>query len=475
MNWHIIRQDWWLIRSTPYYRFIFILLAIFLCIGAWNGMSLNRQKMITQEAIRESEQAKYDKLEADIRTIEQHGFKGSPSQDPSSPSNVAGKFGGRYVLYPLQPISGWVLGQSDLYPAYRRITATRKAGLILNEEVENPQILFNGSFDVAFVLIFLLPLLIIGFTYNLAASEREWGTLQLLLSGPVSLRRIVMIKLIFRFVLLGSFLAILLILCALATGVQMNASFGALLMLSIVWTACWFAFSFLGNAAVNDQSGSTASILVALWLFFVVLLPGMLSYIVGELYPTPSRITLITETREAAEDVKKRSSRALARYLEDHPELTNDSSEIDAKDFVTKFYVSQIELERTLAPLEAQFNDQLRKQQTWVRRFQWLSPALVMQEKLSIIAHTDENSYRIFTEHVEAFYKILQAHHTERILRKQAYTSKNVASIPVPPDMTFPDLRVQDVVGYLLSLSASLLFFGWMLLGKMGLISYRRR
>ena len=48
-----------------------------------------------------------------------------------------------------------------------------------------------GRFDLAFVLIYLYPLLILALTYNLLSAEKEQGTLALALSQPVSLRTLV--------------------------------------------------------------------------------------------------------------------------------------------------------------------------------------------------------------------------------------------------------------------------------------------
>lgn len=466
---HIVRHDWWLLRSSPLHRILLVLLALFIGVAAWNGASMNRHRSETFRQIAMHDSVRYAKLESDIRSVEADGFKGSPFQDPSSPFTVAGRYGGRFMCYPLKPISGWVIGQSDLFPPYHRVTATKKAGLILNEEIENPQILFNGSFDMAFVLVYLLPLLIIAFTYNLVASEREWGTLQLLLSDAVSMRRILLIRVAFRFLMFAVALSLLLLLCAVFSGIPGDRTFMSLLAVTLAWSALWFGLSFFFNATVNRHSGDTAAALVATWLLFVLLFPGLLNLVVGRYHPIPSRISLITETREAAEDVKKRSSQALAKYLEDHPELARDSTAIDADDFATRFYTSQIALERTLAPLEAEFSERLQKQNAWVRRFQWVSPALVLQDRLGAVAQTDESSFRIFSGMVDAYYKSLQEYHTARILRKRKHTSASIATIPLPPEPGLPENNGGDAVAYLVALAALLTIAGWLRLSSMGI------
>lgn len=107
---------------------------------------------------------------------------------------------------------------------------------------------FNDLFHLGFVIIYLLPLLIISFTYNLMASEREGGTLWLLLSEPVSLRRIIATKLLFRFGLVAGLLLLSLLLCALFIGVPVDGRLGRFVGATLAWTALWFALSFLVNS-----------------------------------------------------------------------------------------------------------------------------------------------------------------------------------------------------------------------------------
>jgi ABC-2 type transport system permease protein len=455
---HIIQQDWWMVRSSPLNKIILALLILFAVPGAWNGSVIYKNRLDTHQSIIAYEAAQFNKLKKNIEAIERAGnvYTGSPFQDPRGASNVAGKYGARYLLYPFQPLSRWVTGQADLYPYYYRVTATKKNGLIFNEEIENPQILFNSSFDLAFVIVYMLPLLIIGFTYNLAGSEKEWGTLRLLLSTPVSFRKILATKFVFRFGLFSTlFLAVLLSIAAISS-IPFNNSFFLFAASSVAWIALWFSISLFLNSLINKNSGSTAGALVSAWLLFVLLLPGIFSYVVNSSWPVPSRIQLITDTRAAAEEIKKRSSQVLARYLEDHPEMAKDTAGINPDDFATRFYTAHIETERTIEPLEKEFTIQLQKQNGWVRKFMYFSPAIVMQENLNRISGGDEASYRLFKEQVNTFYKQLQGYYTNRVVKKQNFSAADLEKIPVPVVKVPPAGSNYQAVLYLIL--ASVLF-----------------
>ena len=55
-----------------------------------------------------------------------------------------------------------------------------------------------GQFDAAFVVLFLYPLLIFAVSFDLTATERDRGTLRMVLAQPVTLRDVVAGKMIVR-------------------------------------------------------------------------------------------------------------------------------------------------------------------------------------------------------------------------------------------------------------------------------------
>ena len=63
-----------------------------------------------------------------------------------------------------------------------------------NNELENPVNLMTGAFDIAFVVIFLLPIFILAISYDLLSSERERGTLAMILAHPISLKELMALE-----------------------------------------------------------------------------------------------------------------------------------------------------------------------------------------------------------------------------------------------------------------------------------------
>ena len=148
------------------------------------------------------------------------------------------------------------MGQTDLLPyCYDVSIQTNESSFLQNGEIENPLNLLVGRFDLAFVVVYLLPLLILALSFNVLSGEREQGTLALTLSQPVSARGVVTAKLAFRAILvMGLALGVSLF------GVAFTGGFG-----SPGWVAVWCAavaayalFWFTLAAWVNGCGRSSA-------------------------------------------------------------------------------------------------------------------------------------------------------------------------------------------------------------------------
>ncbi|HRG08845.1 MAG TPA: ABC transporter permease subunit, partial [Cyclobacteriaceae bacterium] len=126
-----------------------------------------------------------------------------PWLDPRSLS-VYGQRAGRVVAMDAQPLALISTGQSDLYTHTVKPKLYGEANALGFSELSNPVQLMFGSFDLAFVCIYLLPLLVLAFSYNLLSADKESGVLRLTISQPISLYKWLFGKLVVRFVVLAA-------------------------------------------------------------------------------------------------------------------------------------------------------------------------------------------------------------------------------------------------------------------------------
>jgi ABC-2 type transport system permease protein len=322
---------------------------------------------------------------------------------PSRPV-VFGNTLSRVVSMPAKPTAFIATGQSDLFTHYVKPTVTGDDLSISYTEMTSPVQLLFGSFDLAFVIIYLLPLLIIAFSFNVLAAERESGTLKLLASQPIRIRTWVLQKLALRFFWLIVCITItLLIVFAIFSfdfGTN-SAAFGSLLLYIIVYALFWFVLAFATNIWIHS-SAKNAIALIGFWVIFVLLSPSILNQLSNSLYPMPSRTLMLNQMRTLKAEATKKQDEILDNYLRDHPEYaTNDSTQ--TRNFYHSYMATKSLVKEELRPVVKKFETQLKNQQQWAHTFSWLSPALTVQNALNDLAGTSEKDYQEFRSQSLAF------------------------------------------------------------------------
>jgi ABC-2 type transport system permease protein len=302
------------------------------------------------------------------------------------------------------PAAALAVGRGDLDPFTSRVTMlTGRHKLFSQWQLANPLTLLAGRFDLAFLIVYLFPLLIVALTYNVLSSEREQGTLVMVLSQPVRLRTLLAAKIGVR----G--LAVL----AAAGAVTAAASFfvidfdvpGAWLALAAwlaataLYGAFWFGLSLWVNAA-GRSSATNAVALITIWAALVVVAPVLLNLGVAAMHPLPSRLTLLQSTRAIENETSRAGTRLLDRFYNDHPELVPAA---DRTHYLRSAYAVRQEQERRLLPAVVAYEHQLRAQQSTIDRWRFASPAVLTSEVLARIAGNDRTRFLAWQDSVRAF------------------------------------------------------------------------
>jgi len=418
----ILHHEWRALRADATVGVIAVVFATAIGYGVWNGVRwVAFQHAALAGAVAE-ERERYDALRAQVAELQRTGGQVSPWADPRSPANVGGRLGPRYVSLPPAPLAALAIGQSDLLPSYFRISTDARENLVAATELENPHRLLVGRFDLAFVLIYLYPLLILGITYHLLSSEKEEGTLALALSQPVSLATLTTGKVTLRALLLVGIVVGCSLLALLIGGAGL-ASAGVLPRL-LLWIAAvagygavWFALAIF-VASLGRPSATNATILASLWLVLVVMLPSLFNLLVTTVHPVPSRVEMVQAMREASDEANAAGSTLLARYYEDHPELATSDPSQAMNDFSIVRVAVADDVRRRVGPVIERFDRQVRSQQATIDRLKFLSPAVLLQDALNDIAGTGTARHRHFMAQVDRFHERWRGYFTPLIFRK---------------------------------------------------------
>ncbi|WP_241129145.1 ABC transporter permease subunit [Achromobacter xylosoxidans] len=173
--------------------------------AVFNGLLQTSQRDEAQAALARADAHNRASQLAQLQRIMDGSEAPTPFGNPASPANMGGGLGAHYAIMPSVPLAPVALGQTDLFPSQFKVTYDSKVNFIHNNDIENPWHLLSGHFDLAFVVVYLLPLLIFALGHNLLSGEKEDGTLRLLLSQPLSLLTLISGKVVLRAaVLLGA-------------------------------------------------------------------------------------------------------------------------------------------------------------------------------------------------------------------------------------------------------------------------------
>jgi ABC-2 type transport system permease protein len=427
---HVSKYDWLSLRANRSFYVIIALMSGLVWFSLWVGVKRIAFQQETLQKIATQQQADYEKYRKLISDINagMH-FDGGHFGDPTNPFYFGNRMGAQYASLPPAPLAIISVGQSDLMPYYYKITLSKRQALFHSEELENPQVLYNGHFDLAFVIVFLLPLLIVALSYQIISSEREQGTLPLLLSENVSLRTIAGYRYLFRYLLFHVLLTLFIVIGLLLAGVSLIANADRLFALLIaVWIygAFWFSVAYLVNS-IGHSSGINAAILVSIWLLLMVFVPALLSVWVNRVYPMPSRIALIAQSRQIADELAKNKD-ALQRFYEEHPELK--PVQANPQDRTASMLFSRLQVELSMEKEREAFTLQAAARRQMVNRYRLFSPSIIMIELLNEIASTGETVYSDFDKQVAAYHSRFRDYFAPLVFRQEKFGVAQLEGVP---------------------------------------------
>lgn len=432
--WRIIQHDWRILRRERVLPLFFLLCALLIGYGVFNGVAQARKHQQIAARLLPAQANQINEWKRQLR----EGVKASP--DPANPYWISAQQ--LDLVLPSEPLALLAIGQSDLHAVNVKAYLWSSQGVMwAKSELQNPVNLQAGRFDLAFVVVWLFPLLVLMLSYNLLAAEREDGTLALLLSQPVSLRQILLGKALARAVIaIGGFSTLALF--AILTGLlsmriqpfQWTILFGLCgwLLLVMGYGLFWLLLAVL----VNLQHHSAAKNVVTLagaWLLIVLVIPSLLSSAAAMLYPIPPRAELIIADREAEPNIARDGARALAGFWQAHPELQPTAPTIEINDSRRQVLAIFLANNRSFEAIAQRYDEQLARQQRWLGRFGWCSPAVVMNQSLQHLAGTGSAHFQQFRADVWQWVLAQRAFFVPRIMRGEKLTLNDYDELPQFP------------------------------------------
>jgi ABC-2 type transport system permease protein len=449
MTSHLFRLELQLLARERAAWILIVLFSASLAYGIWNGSRLAQRQQDVVTTLKEDA----DGFQSQVRDV--------LSKQSVDPKAIAGR--GTTAILPAPPLPLLAAGQSDLSPAHETVVLWKLGSPSdARSELENPSHLMAGRFDLAFVLVWLFPLFLLGFVYDLIAGDREVGTLRLALAQGITPWRWMGARAIARA------LPVIIVagLATLTAGMSSGAADKSMrlvfaLVAVLAYGLFWIALAVVVNTVARSAAGA-ATALGAAWVMLVLVLPTLLNVIVETLYPIPSRPELVAAGRKASGEAEKRGGELMNSFYRDHPELAPPGQQAD---FYAQHLTVQTEVGRSVEPVRQKFDAQLARQQTAVGRWRFVSPAIALHEALTDLAGTGYWRYRAFREQVVALRQAVSGFFTPRIHKRELITMADADKLPQfefreePANLWMG--RVLTSLGGILVLALALSLWAW--------------
>ncbi|WP_140466651.1 ABC transporter permease [Hymenobacter nivis] len=334
-----------------------------------------------------------------------------------------------FAVHRPTPWAGLALGQRDVHPYYLQLRLLGLQGQLYATENVNPTKALSGNFDLAFVLVYLLPLYVIALCFNLLSEEREQGILPLLLAQPVRAGQLVAAKLAFRGALVLG-LALGLSAAGLAWArVPLDGRVALWLALVGLYGGFWLGVGLL-VAAWQRSSSFNAVVLLGAWLLLLVLVPGLLNVYVAAARPVPQGLALTVQQREAIHGGWDRpKSETMARFYAAYPQW-RDTAAIRERFAWRWYYAFQYLGDQSAAPLAGAYAGGLRQRHALGAGLGWLSPAVALQTSLHALAGTDLPAHLAFQHSATRYHDALRAFYYPFLFRQVPFTHADYARLP---------------------------------------------
>ncbi|REC46635.1 DUF3526 domain-containing protein [Chryseobacterium pennipullorum] len=189
------------------------------------------------------------------------------------------------------------IGMRDLNPSIQGVTIRNLEEQRYNSDFYNPANAAVGNFDFSFVLIFLFPLVIIAFCYNLISEEEEKGTWKLLSVQSGHLGRFLNAKIIIRGIAVSLIYLLLIIIATLWIRIPLDKFYILFILSGWLYILFWFVLC-RWIILFRKSSAQNALILLIAWVAMNFIIPMGCNLLIQKSYPVQESLKAVMEQRE---------------------------------------------------------------------------------------------------------------------------------------------------------------------------------
>ena len=316
------------------------------------------------------------------------------------------------------------IGQRDVHPTIQSVTIRNLEGQQYDTDLNNPTNLQSGNLDLGFVIIYLFPLLIIAFTYDLFSQEKETGTWRLVAVQSPSPLWYLLYKLSVRALLLYAVLLALFAIAIPLLSLPLDQALGAFVVLSLLYVAFWFALGFL---VVSFQRSSSFNVLtlLSLWVVLTILLPAFVNNFLANRYPVPEALSTMVKQRDGYHEKWDTDKEATVnKFFAHYPQYQKYT--LPDEDFSWLWYYAMQQMGDDESRQQSQaMREKIRQREQASRWWALAIPTLHTQLQFNELARTGLGNHLEFLDRTRAFHERMRLYFYPKIFDNAAVEAED--------------------------------------------------
>lgn len=317
------------------------------------------------------------------------------------------------------PVASLAIGQQDVNSSIQYLTIRGLEGQRYDTDLFNPYNQLTGNLDLSFVILFLFPLLIIAFNFNLLSQEIEHGTWSLVrvqVNRPI---KYILLKLSIRLIVVLALLFVLLTLAVFIIGLPLNEKLLAYTIIAVLYIVFWFAVSFL-IIVLRQSSAISALLLLSTWVLICLLVPAAVNNFLTVRYPVQEAYSTFIKQRDGYHTKwDKSTDSTMQAFFKHYPQYRNYVWNSPKFNYMWYYAMQQLGDDESIAESEAMRKKlELRQRSAGIAAL--FFPPMHAQLKFTDIAGTGLRQQLQFLDSTAVFHEVTKLHFYPKIFGDSA-------------------------------------------------------
>ncbi len=320
------------------------------------------------------------------------------------------------------------LGSRDIAPALLRVRALALEGQIYENESANPELALPGRFDLAFVAVYVAPLVLIALLHDLWSGEREAGRYHALAALPRARRRLWTSRVAVR---LGGVLIALLLPFAIGAAIAGTPFPRALSFAGLIVLVCLFWTGIVLLVARRGvRSAVNAAALAAIWFALTLVAPAGANLAINAAMPVPDGAALARENREYVHAGWDRPrDQTMRDFLKVYPQ--HEPGSAIPPTFHWKWYFAFQHLGDLHVAAESRaYRAGIARRAEMAGLAGWLLPPAGLAQAMSALAGTDVTAQLDYQMRIRAYHRRLREFYYDYLFSENPFGPEELARVP---------------------------------------------